>query len=92
MEHHNVKRKRLTRNFYIYFASDAFNFTALMFMKDAIIQTFLSHFGVSDHLIGIYSTILNIINVSVLLLSPVVSSRAQTSVSAMVRLTVPIGI
>ena len=61
-------------------------------MKDAIIQTFLSHFGVSDHLIGIYSTILNIINVSVLLLSPVVNSRAKNAASAIARLMVPIGI
>lgn len=85
-------RERLTRNVYLFFITDILYFTALMFMKDSIIQAFLVHYGVSEHLIGIYTTLLNMINVSVLLLSPVVSNKAKNSISAMVKMSIPMGL
>lgn len=85
-------KERFTRNVYLFFITDVLYFTALMFMKDSIIQAFLVHYGVSEHLIGIYTTVLNIINVTVLFLSPVVSGSAKNPISAMVKMSIPMGL
>lgn len=79
------KRKIFTKNFFIFFAISAFYNIALLFMQDSIIQTFLRHYGVSNRLLGIYTTLLNIVNVSAMMFSSQLSNKSKNAATTIMK-------